>query len=369
MNNLSRLDVVIDRKKVGTLAMMRDGRVAFQYDAGWIRDGFSISPFDLPLSGEVYIPDGMNCRGLFGIFEDSLPDAWGTLLTDRKLAEMGIDPTKVGVLDRLSIVGDSGAGDMEYVPAAEVSDSAFSDMSFDEIKQAVDDLMSGDSSHLDMLFARGGSSGGARPKIYTQYKGDEWIVKFPLSTDGKDAGKKEYEYSLMAKKCGIVMSDTHLFPSTICEGYFGTRRFDRTSDHEKVHVETVKAILNLPFDMPSLDYSSLLKLTDILTTHDMTQVRQMFLLAVFNVIAHNQDDHSRNFAFLYDKENDRWNLVPAYDLTYSTTAYNEHTTSANWKGNPDAEDLIAIAEPFGINRKDAEDIILKVRSVISNKKF
>ena len=136
MKNLKKLDAYIDGSLVGTLAIMKDGMVAFQYDSSWLKNGFAISPFDLPLRGEVFIPKNMNCRGLFGIFEDSLPDAWGTLLTDRKLGEMGIDPTQVNVLDRLSLVGDAGAGDIEYIPSASIEESDFTEKSFDEIKAA-----------------------------------------------------------------------------------------------------------------------------------------------------------------------------------------------------------------------------------------
>ena len=220
MKNLKKLDAYIDGSLVGTLAIMKDGRVAFQYDSSWLKNGFAISPFDLPLRGEVFIPKNMNCRGLFGIFEDSLPDAWGTLLTDRKLGEMGIDPTQVNVLDRLSLVGDAGAGDIEYIPSASIEESDFTEKSFDEIKAACDELMNGNTDHLDELFAHGGSSGGARPKVYTKYKGEDWLVKFPLSTDKENAGAIEYEYSKIACKCGIEMSETKLFPSKKSVGIF-----------------------------------------------------------------------------------------------------------------------------------------------------
>lgn len=127
-----------------------------------------------------------------------------------------------------------------------------------------------------------------------------------------------------------------------------------------MHIATAKALLDLPFDMPNLDYSSLLQLTDILTNHNTKALRQMFLLACFNVFAHNQDDHSKNFSFIYDKNTDRWNLAPAYDLTNSTTAYSQHTTSANWNGNPSKDDLLAIAKPFSISQKEAAEMIDQV---------
>ena len=86
------------------------------------------------------------------------------------------------------------------------------------------------SDKLDELYRLGGTSGGARPKIMTTIDDEEWIIKFPAHVDGINAGKMEYDYSCCAKKCGITMSETRLFPSEQCEGYFGTKRFDRIKD-------------------------------------------------------------------------------------------------------------------------------------------
>lgn len=356
MKSLKKIEVLIDGNTVGTLAMMKDGRAAFQYTTQWLKNGFPISPFGLPLTNEVFIPKNHDCHGLFGIFEDSLPDAWGTLLMNRRLGELGADLRKINVLDRLSLVGNSGAGDLEYRPAMESDNLILPDRSLDDIQESCEQLLIlGDTNHLDELFYRGGSSGGARPKIYAQYENAEWIIKFPTQSDGADAGKMEYEYSKAARQCGITMSETHLFYSDKCPGYFGTRRFDR-ADGQKLHTETVKAILNLPFDTPNLDYLSLLQLTDVLTNHDRDSIRQMFLRTCFNVFAHNQDDHSKNFSFLYNKSRNCWELAPAYDLTYSTTAYNQHTTSVNWNGNPDKNDLLEIVHDFNISKSEALDL-------------
>ena len=154
------------------------------------------------------------------------------------------------------------------------------------------------SDRLDELYRLGGTSGGARPKIMTTVNGEEWIIKFPAHVDGENAGKMEYDYSCCAKKCGIIMSETRLFPSENCEGYFGIKRFDRISDKngtKRIHMLTAAALLELNFEQPSLDYHSLMKLTKILTRDNEKDMREMLRRMCFNVFAHNRDDHSKNF--------------------------------------------------------------------------
>ena len=107
------------------------------------------------------------------------------------------------------------------------------------------------------------------------------------------------------------MSETRLFPSENCEGYFGIKRFDRISDKngtKRIHMLTAAALLELNFEQPSLDYHSLMKLTKILTRDNEKDMREMFRRMCFNVFAHNRDDHSKNFTYLYDDEKDRWSL-------------------------------------------------------------
>lgn len=358
MRNTKRLDVSIDGIKVGDLAMMPDHRAAFQYSPVWLRNGFSISPFSLPLDTEVHIPANMNCSGLFGVFEDSLPDAWGRLLVDRALGKRGIRPDSLNVLDRLAIVGENGIGDLEYRPAEHFEEEIGTALSLDEIQEQCSRVLkSEDAENLDTLFRLGGSTGGTRPKIYLSVEGKEWMIKFQTRHDIPDSGLMEYRYAQCAVKCGIPMSRTRLFPSDTCRGYFGSERFDRKGGL-KEHIVTVKGLLELAFDQPSLDYSSLLRMTDILTCHSEEQILQMFRIACFNVFSHNQDDHSKNFSFLYDKKKRVWKLAPAYDLTFSTTAYNEHTTSVNYNGrNPGKKELLEIASENGILKAKAAEII------------
>lgn len=133
----------------------------------------------------------------------------------------------------------------------------------------------------------------------------------------------------------IVMTETKRFHSDKCKGYFGSKRFDRPSGKDRVHMLTAAALLELDFEQPSLDYHSLMKLTKILTRDESEDVENMFRRMFFNVFAHNRDDHSKNFTYLYNEKNDSWRLSPAYDLTYSNTYYGEHTTTVDGNGrNP-----------------------------------
>lgn len=367
MKNTKKLDVFIDGLKVGVLAMTPDHRAAFQYSSGWLKNGFSLSPFSLPLDGKVYIPGNMNCSGLFGVFEDSLPDAWGRLLVDRALGKRGIHPGSLNVLDRLAIVGENGIGDLEYRPSEHFEEEIGTSLSLDDIQEQCSRVLkSEDAKNLDTLFRLGGSTGGTRPKIYLPVGGKEWMIKFQTRHDIQNSGLMEYRYAQCAVKCGIPMSRTRLFPSHICKGYFGSERFDRTGGL-KEHVVTVKGLLELAFDQPSLDYSSLLRMTDILTCHNEKQILQMFRLACFNVFGHNQDDHSKNFSFMYGKQTGIWKLAPAYDLTFSTTAYNEHTTSVNYNGrNPGKKELLEIALQNGIPAGKAAEIIDQIRDFVQS---
>ena len=113
-------------------------------------------------------------------------------------------------------------------------------------------LESQDSDNLDELFQLGGSSGGARPKILTSIDNEDWIIKFPSSIDPKNIGEKEYQYSLCAKDCGVNMPETRLFPSKICSGYFGVKRFDRKNG-KKVHMVSASGLLETSHRLPSLD--------------------------------------------------------------------------------------------------------------------
>lgn len=364
---LKTLKVKCFERYVGTLAMTPDGKVAFSYDDEWLVNGFAISPFVLPLEKKVFIPEKRYFNGLFGIFADSLPDAWGRLLLDRVLKEHKITED-ITVLDRLALVGTSGMGALEYEPDYIIIENEEIDDLDYLSKQCQKILKTEYSTDLDVLYKLGGGIGGARPKILTHIEDEDWIIKFLAGIDGPNCGLREYIYSECARKCGIKMTETRLFPSKICDGYFGTVRFDRIpyeGKMKKVHMATAAAILEADFMSPCLDYSVLMKLAHVLTRGNAEDMENMFRRACFNVFAHNRDDHAKNFTFLYNEDEDCWRLSPAYDITYSNTYYGEHTTSVDGNGkNPGEKELMNVGIGAGIKKSLCADIIDEIRTIV-----
>ncbi|WP_294787897.1 type II toxin-antitoxin system HipA family toxin [uncultured Eubacterium sp.] len=369
MKQNKALQVLFDNRVVGTLALAANHKVVFQYDDSWLEQGFSISPFSLPLENQVFVPTKDYFDGLFGVFADSLPDHWGRLLLKRLLLAHEQNPDKLTVIDRLAIVGKSGMGALTYYPEQSFSEEN-DNTDLDELAFQCQKILHTEySDKLDELYRLGGTSGGARPKIMTTINDDDWIIKFSAHVDGENAGKMEYDYSCCARKCGITMSETKLFPSEVCEGYFGIKRFDRILDisgTKRVHMLTAAALLELDFEQPSLDYHSLMKLTKIITRDNKDDVENMFRRMCFNVFAHNRDDHSKNFTYLYDESADCWRLSPAYDLTYSNTYYGEHTTTVDGNGrNPGKKELLAVGTMAGMKKELCMDIITEIKSCVN----
>lgn len=365
MDNYKYLKVFYNNILVGTLAKTPERVVAFEYDSDWLNNGFSISPFSLPLIKKVFIPKYEPFGGLFGVFNDSLPDGWGRLLVDRLFLKNKINPVEIDNLNRLAFVQKSGMGALTYKPEHKFeTKNNVSD--FDILSQECSKILaSQNSDNLDELFHLGGSSGGARPKILTSINNEDWIIKFPSSYDPKNIGEKEYQYSLCAKDCGINMTETKLFPSEICSGYFGIKRFDRKKD-KKVHMVSVSGLLETSHRLPNLDYNLLMKLT-LELTRNYKDIEQLFRLMCFNVFAHNRDDHSKNFSYLYDENKKEWHLSPAYDLTYSSSFNGEHATTINGEGkNPNSDDILAVAKNIGLNEKSAKNIALDIQEKCKN---
>lgn len=366
------LHVLYKGKNVGTLALTDGRKTAFEYHEQWIEEGFAISPFSLPLKKQVFIPQKNYFHGLFGVFADSLPDAWGNILLNRLLKKNEINPDSLNMLDRLGIVGNSGMGALSYHPEYKIA-VEHSRLNLDYLAKQCQKILKAEyTEELDGLYRLGGTSGGARPKIMTEIDGEEWIIKFPAHVDSIDVGKMEYDYSLCAKKCGISMPETRLFPSKECKGYFGIKRFDRICQSEgksaeRIHMLTVAALLELDFEQPSLDYHSLMKLTRILTHENKNDIENMFRRMCFNVFGHNRDDHSKNFSFIYNEAEEEWQLSPAYDLTYSTTYFGEHTTTVDGEGvNPSKKELLAVGTQAGMERVRCVEIMEEVETYVND---
>ena len=364
MDKYKYLKVFYNDILVGTLAKTPDRVVAFEYDLDWLNNGFSISPFSLPLIKKVFIPKYDPFGGLFGVFNDSLPDGWGRLLVDRLFLKNKINPNEIDNLNRLAVVQESGMGALTYKPEHRF-ESKNNIADYDILAQECSKILeSQNSDNLDELFILGGSSGGARPKILISIDNEDWIIKFPSSSDSKNIGEKEYQYSLCAKDCGINMTETRLFPSKICSGYFGIKRFDRKNG-KKIHMISASGLLETSHRLPNLDYNTLMKLT-LELTRNYQDIEQLFRLMCFNVFAHNRDDHSKNFSFLFDDAKKEWHLSPAYDLTYSFSFNGEHATIINGEGkNPTLDDILVVAKNIGLKENFAKDIALDIQKKCS----
>ncbi len=367
MNLVNKLFVTYHDRTVGTLSMLPDSRCcAFQYDKEWLRDGFSISPLDLPLKPDLFIAKPEPFWGNFGIFEDSLPDGYGRYLLNRLLKKQGVDDASLTPLQRLSIVGTSGMGALCYVPETFVGkEKALPQL--DSLQQMALDVLSEKSDKdEDVLYFNSGNSGGCRPKCLLRDEEGAWLVKFRHTYDPQDMGQMEYRYNEVARRCGITVPDFKLLEGK----YFATRRFDREGE-ERLHVATAGALLNESIHRPKLDYKTLLHLTGYLT-QDSKQVDEMFRRMAFNVLTDNKDDHAKNFSFLCRKG--VWSLAPAYDLTYCGNGYNgEHATSVNNAGNPTLEDMLVVGESIRIPRQKGKRMVQEVaegcREILSKDYF
>ena len=366
MKNVDIIHVSYHDRAVGRLALTKNHRIAFCYEDSWIQNGFSISPFSLPLRKEVFIAAKPYFQGLFGVFADSLPDAWGQLLVDRLWRKQGVDPGTVSALDRLAAVGSTGMGALTYEPELKFgtgTDYESLDMIAEECAKL---LKTHNSEKLELLRRLGGSSGGTRPKVTIASEGTQWLVKFPARMDPAEIGVMEYEYSKCAEKCGIEVPPVKLFPSDSCGGYFGIRRFD-TCDGVRKHMLTAAAMLELDYRAPCLDYTELFKLSKIVSRNHKGELKELYRRMCFNVFAHNRDDHAKNFTWLYDEQADTFFLSPAYDLTYSTTYFGEHTTSVGGNGkNPGKAELVKVGTLSGLSRKFCEETAGSIAGIVSD---
>lgn len=334
MIDIKKINVLLRDEPVGTL--QRDpsnGVCVFEYDKGWLANGFSISPTELPLQSGLFYADKDKFGGGFAVFEDSLPDGYGLYLLDRMLRKQNTSLLELTPLQRLSIIGTAGMGALTYLPMMtgfhaqkELEDIAQLDNLQEEALKVLSENGVGDESYL---YYNSANSGGARPKTAMRSRdGSHWLVKFRHVYDPKDIGKSEFLYMNTARACGITIPRIGL----VKDRYFAIERFDFAPDGKKRHVVTAAALLKTDFRKQDVDYINLLALTGYLT-QDPDQVEEMFRRMVMNLVAVNKDDHAKNFSFLCD--DGKWSLAPAYDITYSPLGSNgEHATSLFYNGNP-----------------------------------
>ena len=359
--------------------LIQQGRgLYFKYYTEFIKTGLEISPFHLPLKDVIHTVPTQAFEGLFGVFSDSLPDGWGRLLLDRTLTARGILPEDITSLQRLSYVGLKGMGALIYRPQIETSFQETFEIELDAIAKEMDVVLQGDTSlAIDELYEMGGSSGGARPKILVGYHPgtghlvhgieslpvgyEPWLIKFPSSNDRTDSAPIEYAYHKMALAAGIIMNPCQLFETELGKLFFGTKRFDRTAQG-RLHMHSAAGMLNDNFRYSTMDYGHLMDATFRLE-HDVAGQEKILRIAAFNVFAHNRDDHSKNISYLMDASG-KWQLAPAYDLTYSNSSHGMHSTTIAREGlHPGKSQLLELANEFRL--KQGAVIIEQVSDAVS----
>jgi len=362
---------------VGQLAEA-DRRIYFEYAPEFIETGWQLSPFKFPLRPGLIEHTDRSFGSLPGLFDDSLPDAWGLLLMDRQFRRLGVDLQSVSPLDRLAYLGTRTMGALTYHPPQELEPSDGM-IDLHELVVNAQDVLAGEAREvLPELIRAGGSPGGTRPKVLIGVRGTEiisgeddlpegfehWIIKFAARLEARDAGPVEFAYAQMAQAAGIDMPAVRLFEVSKSLRCFGIRRFDRGSGNRRIHVHTFGNLIHADFRIPGSDYRDLLKVTIALTRNHQDVVRG-YRRMVFNIAAHNRDDHVKNFAFVMD-DRGGWSLSPAYDLTYAPGPGGEHTTTVLGEGrNPTAEHCLGLAREFGIRDSEAKAIVDQVNEAVS----
>ena len=377
---VTRLSVRFAGQNVGQLGLGERGRIYFQYDPDWIARGFDLAPGSLDFNPSIQPPKRPEVfDGLHGVFHDSLPDGWGLLLMDRFFRQtLGEEIQSITPLDRLAYLGDRGMGALEYEPALPAGNIPET-VDIATLARAAQAVLAGKTPDvLQQLYIQGGSPGGARPKVTVALSDDaaicqsgfsplpegydHWLVKFRARDDPPDMGRIEQVYAAMARLAGVETPESRLIPVRIgqrTEALFATRRFDRDGN-DKRHVLTLSGYLYASHRYPSVGYDSVLGAT-LHLTRDVREVARAFRLMVFNVLAHNKDDHARNFSFI--RQEGGWRLAPAYDLTFSAGMRNEHATDIAGSGNPGLKQIEQIARQAGI--ENWREIVEQVRTATS----
>ena len=368
-----------DIQPVGRLAY-RDHIAYLEFDPAFLMAGLDLSPVHHKTIAGLQRPyDPEVFAGLHGIFNDSLPDGWGRLLVDRRARQLGIEPSTLTPLDRLACVGNNGIGALCYAPSTNIWETAKDDLDLDQLAADAKRVLEGDISDVLLALGQvGGSPGGARPKALIALNEDghavhgidetsegyeHYLVKFPGVDDPNDIAAIEMAYADMAKEAGVIMPETKLLEGGEGKSYFAARRFDRNGK-QRVHVQSASGLLYTDIRIPALDYTDLIMLTRNIT-RDRRECKAMFTLAVFNVLAHNRDDHARQFSFLMER-NGAWRMAPAYDLTWSFGPGGEHSSSVLGHGkNITRDHLIELGKKADMKKPEIINVIERAQEAIS----
>jgi len=383
---------------------------SFQFDKKFLNNNWELSPLIMPIHNgdRIYnFPELLpskdstedTFKGLPGLLADSLPDKYGNLLIDRWLAQNGRAPQSMNPVEKLCFIGSRGMGALEFEPA-QIQNSKYT-FSL-EIKSLVDiaQKMLSDREHfetrldadeqqaMEQILKIGTSAGGARPKALIAFNEHNHEVRsgqtrvpqgfshWLLKLDGVSGiqfgnthgwGRIEYAYHLMAAACGIEMTECRLLEEN-GRAHFMTKRFDREGSETKHHILTLCGINHFDYgNIFSYGYEQVFQTMRMLKL-PYSQAEQMFRRMVFNVLATNCDDHTKNFSFRLKKDG-VWELAPAYDVCYaydpSNLWVNQQSLSINGKHREiNKNDLMTIARANNI--KKGEQIIDEINNIVKN---
>ncbi len=340
---------------------LEDGQktAVFEYDHEFLSSGIELSPIMMPLKGGVYrFPElpYESFHGLPGMLADSLPDKFGNKLIDVWLSNQNRLPESFNAIERLCYTGRRGMGALEYYPVLSQENNRAEEINVSQLVELASIVLSNRknlkvvfnecdkrnlSSSLQKIISLGTSAGGARAKavIALNPKTEEvrsgqieagsgfeyWLIKFSgvknnkdkEEDDSADYGMIEYAYYLMACECGIQMMPCRLLDDGT-NRHFMTKRFDRTQDGKKLHMQSLAALGHFDFNyLGSASYEQAFTIMNVLRLGHRDKCN-MFRRMIFNVLACNCDDHVKNISFLMDRAG-KWSLAPAYDVMF---AYN-----------------------------------------------
>jgi serine/threonine-protein kinase HipA len=370
---MNRLDVYYDGIRMGELALPPNNGIFFEYSPEFLASGLDLSPLRLPLVSGAQSRHQPATVTLHGLFEDSLPDSWGTRIMNDWFKAKGLAEPEVTPLMRLAYIGERGFGALSYTPPETV---AASEGGLGELYVAASAFDAGEPVDLDRLAAVGSSAGGARPKVAVWISestgqitsraaspdAQAWLVKFD-TTPGRWFGRMEFAYSLMCRAAGCDFPETKLLTTEHEDGprqHFAVRRFDRVGAR-RLHYHSLAAMYQITAG--DLDYQTFLRVTRRITA-DHREAMKGFRRAVFNVLASNRDDHGKNQGYLY--ENRQWRLSPAFDVTHASAERMPERGMAvlGERRTAGLKQLHALAQAEGLEKKEVASVIEEVRSAL-----
>lgn len=397
--------VYIWNQRVGAVSWDSEQQLGtFEYDKSFLQKGWQLSPILMPIqNGEQFFqfPENRHSstfKGLPGLLADVLPDKYGNALINAWLAKQGRPSNSLNPVETLCFIGKRGMGALEFEPVQPKSTNLSARVELGHLVDIAEEILTGrkdfsanlstsDEKALFEILKIGSSAGGARAKAliaFNEITGEtrsgqaaapngfeHWLIKFDGVADTQFGasmgyGRVEMAYYQMAIDAGIQMMESRLLEENN-RAHFMTKRFDRPNRDEKLHVQTFCALRHLDFNEVHLfSYEELFETMRMLGL-SYASAQELFRRMVFNVLAKNCDDHTKNFAFIMD-QNGQWDLAPAYDICHAYRPGSEwvsqHALSINGKRKDiTRQDLLLVAK--NMNIKNPAKIIDNVSSVVS----